>query len=261
MAIETDGHWWSRARTSLETWAASRRPGRTASHRPFEPSSHPVAYVLYVRAGDPTPDASRGAAAAHPGGQADRFGFPHAPAVAGIDEDGALFDTAAARFADDRETCHLTLRFGGRRRLYRLIHEGAGTYTSTDATMTFRWGDRERFQELDAVLDRGAAYRVSVRDVVQLEPPGGRFDWAVTRADFTERPTDDAAAALIYVVWRVRDPGPDRPRGHPGAASGPDGGPVPPAFPADQTPTVGGDTLLDTVRSLIAAGRPGTAAG
>lgn len=223
-----------------------------------------MAYVVYVRVGDPGHTPRRDAGPSPPDCPTDDFGFPHAPEVAGIDGDGAIFDTTAATVAADRETIHYHLRFGGRRRPYRLVHEGAGTYTSEDGTLAFRWGDSERFQQLDAVLDRDAPYLVSVRDVVQLEEPGGRFDWAVTRADFTDRSTDANAASLIYVVWRIGPPVevPARcERGHPGVATDHEAGPVRPAFPADQTPSVSGDTILETTRSLIAAGRRGTGIG
>ena len=229
-----------RGRSAPRSAASDREPDRT----PFETKPSPVAYALYACTPGRSPTADHRTA----------FGFPDTPVAAGTDATGSLFDTTAATVDEARQRIHYHLRFGGRTHPYWLVHEGAGTYTSRGAEMDFRWGDEEQFQVLDAHLTRGEPYHVTVRDVVQLEEPGGRFDWSVSRTDIADGRSDAPAVSLIVVVWRIGRPGQDPAecrRGTPsvgGAASGPL------VFPDDQTRSVRDQSIAETAVGLIDAG-------
>ena len=225
-----------------------------AALEPIESAPSPVAYALYAEpARPPSGAADLPPSAASPDAPTG-FCFPDRPAVAGTDADGTVFDTTAASLAADFETIHYRLQFGGRTQPYRLVHVGEGTYESRGGVMEFEWSDDERFQELDAFLDRDHPYRITVHDVVQLEAPGGRFDWSVSRADVIDLVADEPVVSLLYVVWRVGPPGgPVDPagRGRPGVAITEAQGPQAPAFPADLTPSVHGLTIDGTAEHLI----------
>ena len=245
-----------RRRTAPTSAAAAQ-----ADLEPFESAPSPVAYALYADPARPPPGAPDLPPSAASPDTPTGFGFPDRPAVAGTDADGTVFDTTAASLAADFETIHYRLQFGGRTQPYRLVHVGEGTYESRGGVMEFEWSDDERFQELDAFLVRGHPYRITVNDVVQLEAPGGRFDWSVSRADVVDVEADEPVVALLYVVWRVGPPGgPEDPdgRGRPGVAVTEADGPRAPAFPPDLTPSVHGLTIDGTAERLTEAPRAPT---
>lgn len=250
---------WSVVSRSVGSGHRARPPEADERAGRLEDTPSRVAYSLF--AGRPGMFATGGRPLPEPDNPvADPirdFGFPYAPAATGVDTDGRLFDTTVSTVTPDANRIRYHLRFGGRSRPYSLVHRGGGTYRSEDGVLAFEWSDDERFQQLDAFLERGGAYRVVVRDVVQLYEPGGAFDWSVTRADFLDRSAGELAVSLVYLVWDEDGPENDptaAPRGDPGVASGEPTGPDAPTFPADLTPTVDGDGLEATAMALITAG-------
>ena len=249
---------WTAVTQGVRSALPAGQSGQQSRGRHLEETPSRVAFALFAGRpglyveGDvpPAPDAPVADPAAD-------FGFPFAPAAAGVDPGGELFDTTVSTVTPDDRTIRYHLRFGGRTHPYALVHEGDGTYRSRGGVMDFEWSDRERFQQLDAFLERGGAYRVVVRDVVQLYEPGGPFDWSVTRADFFDRATETLVVSLLYVVWDEDGPENDpdaAPRGEPGVAAEDDGGPVAPTFPEDVTPTTDGAAIQETALSLIEGG-------
>lgn len=243
---------------SLASWLRPSGWSRPSPGNRLELTPSRVAFTLFAgRPGLHAPDAAAMPADEEVADLERDFGFPFAPAAAGVDAGGRLFDTTASTVTEDADTIRYRLHFGGRTQPYSLVHDGAGTYRSSGAVMDFRWGDRERFQQLDTFLDRGGSYRVVVRDVVQLYEPAGPFDWSVTRADFADGATGAPVVSLLYVVWD--EDGPENepaadPRGDPGVPAEAPGGPQTPTFPADVTPTVGGAAIEQSARRLAEAG-------
>lgn len=224
-----------------------------ASRRPLEPTPSTVDFVLYAGAdglygGDnPAPDADM----VDPMGD---FGFPALPAATGTDAGGEKFDSTEATVSADGETAWYALTFGGRRTPYRLRHQGAGTYHSQDAVVTFEWTADERFAL--PFFTVGEVYQAAVRDIVQLYEPGGAFDWSATRADFMHTATGDHVASVLTIVWDRDGPenGVARERGSPGRSMTHAAGPSQPVFPAEVTPTVGGLTIREAVDYLVRSG-------